>query len=275
MEVLISKFFEDEEAELAPFADSAMQIAFYQRKTFHAIDHRRLARRLEEAGIAVRSVHAPAADIYHRKGEEFLSILKTIRDSYGVEVITVHPQKGTKEDALAHFRELEGRIRELGLILAYETFEKETMNVKWVSQVEEMHRCFDAFEYPFLRVTYDFTHSAYEESVEEVAANNERIQVIHLSDALRARPLDPNERHQHLPLGYGDYRVLEFLALLERIRYGHFLVLEYHPEYDHLLRGDAEALRAWFAGDKGPIEELVEKRRALGAAGRALPIREN
>jgi len=39
----------------------------------------------------------------------------------------------------------------------------------------------------------------------------------------------------------GDYRVLEFLELLERIGYEHFLVLEYHPEYDALLRGDASA----------------------------------
>lgn len=277
MEVLVSRFVDDPGLDLRPFEGTAMQLAFYQRKVFHSIDHRALSARLKEAGISVRSVHAPAADVYHRKGEEFLSVLRTIKEAYGVEVITVHPQKGDKESALSHFRELEGEISSLGVILAYETFEKETMNVKWVSQVEEMHRCFDAFAYPFLRVTYDFTHSSYEESVEEVAANNSRIQVVHLSDALRDRPLDPNERHQHLPLGYGDYRVLEFLELLKRIGYGHFVVLEYHPEYEGLLKGDAAALEAWLAGDKAPLEGLIAERRAEGKseAGRARRLRQN
>lgn len=262
MEVLVSRFIDDEKMDLRPFAGAAMQVAFYKRKVFHAIDHRRLAARLREHDIKVRSVHAPAADVYHRKGDEFMTVLRTIHDVYGVEVITVHPQRGDKATALARFRELEGDIRALGVVLAYETFEKEMINVKWVSQVEEMHECFDAFEYPFLRVTYDFTHSEYENSVEEVAANNERIQVVHLSDALRDRPLDPNEYHQHLPLGYGDYRVLEFLGLLDRIRYDHFVVLEYHPEYDGLLRGDAAAVESWFRGDRTPLESLIARRRA-------------
>jgi sugar phosphate isomerase/epimerase len=275
VEVLISRFIDDENMDLRPFEGAEMQVAFYQRKVFHSIDHRALSARLRDGGISVKSVHAPATDVFHRKGEEFISILRTIKEAYGVEVITVHPQKGDKEGAHSHFRELEEEIRSLGVILAYETFEKEMMDVKWVSQVEEMHRCFDAFAYPFLRVTYDFTHSSYEESVEEVAANNSRIQVVHLSDALRDRPLDPNEYHQHLPLGYGDYRVLEFLELLERIGYAHFLVLEYHPEYDALLRGDAAAVAAWFAGDKAPLQAIIEERRGKRGAELARRARHN
>jgi sugar phosphate isomerase/epimerase len=277
VEVLISRFIDDENMDLRPFEGADMQVAFYQRKVFHSIDHRVLSARLRDSGISVKSVHAPATDVFHRKGEEFVSILRTIKEAYGVEVITVHPQKGDKAGALSHFRELEGEISALGVVLAYETFEKEMMDVKWVSQVEEMHRCFDAFAYPFLRVTYDFTHSSYEESVEEVAANNSKIQVVHLSDALRDRPLDPNEFHQHLPLGYGDYRVLEFLELLERIGYAHFLVLEYHPEYDALLRGDAAAVAAWFAGDRKPLTDIVLGRRAEARAegGRTRRIRGN
>jgi len=261
VEVLISRFIDDGNMDLRPFEGADMQVAFYQRKVFHSIDHRALSARLRDSGISVKSVHAPATDVFHRKGEEFISILRTIKEAYGVEVITVHPQKGNKESALSHFGELEEEIKSLGVVLAYETFEKEMMDVKWVSQVEEMHRCFDAFAYPFLRVTYDFTHSSYEESIAEVAANNSRIEVVHLSDALRDRPLDPNEFHQHLPLGYGDYRVLEFLELLERIGYGHFLVLEYHPEYDALLRGDAAAVAAWFGGDKEPLQTIIDGRR--------------
>jgi len=273
VEVLVSRFVDDADMDLGPFAGSPMQLAFFQRKVFHAIDHRRLRDRLRDHGIAVRSVHAPAADVYHRKGEEFLSVLRTIREVYGVDVITVHPQKGAKEVARSHLRELEGEIAALGVLLAYETFEKEMMDVKWVSQVEEMHRCFDAFGFPFLRVTYDFTHSACDESLAEVESSNKLIEVVHLSDALRDRPLDPNERHQHLPLGYGDYPVVEFVDLLERIGYDRFVVLEYHPEYDALLRGDAAALSARAAGDRRPLDELVALRRSVDR--RALRIREN
>lgn len=261
METLISRFVDDQDMELAPFAGAAMQVAFFQRKVFNAIDHHYFSSRLRDHGISVRSIHAPAADIYHRSGGEFINTLRTIKEAYGVSVITVHPQKGNKISARSHLRELEQEIRELGVILAYETFEKEMINVKWVSQVEEMHRCFDAFEYPFLQVTYDFTHSTYEENIEEVALYNDRIQVIHLSDALRDKNVDPNEFHQHLPLGMGDYRVVEFLELLERIRYRHFIVIEYHPRYDHCLRTDAGAVAAFFSGDRQKLLDLIGTRR--------------
>ena len=48
------------------------------------------------------------------------------------------------------------KLLRLGVILAYETFEKEMMNRKWVSQVDEMHEYFGALEYPFLGVTYSY-----------------------------------------------------------------------------------------------------------------------
>ncbi len=260
MEVLISRFVSDAEMDLEPFAGASMQVAFFQRKTFASIDHRRFSERLRERGINARSVHAPAADVYHREGNEFIETLKTIKDAYGVRVITVHPQKGDKATAKAHLAELEDEIRRLGVILAYETFEKEMMNRKWVSQVDEMHEYFGALEYPFLGVTYDFTHSSYEDNVEEVAKYNDKIFVIHLSDALRDRPLDSNEKHQHLPLGYGDYRVAEFLDLLIAIDYRHFVVIEYHPEYDHLLKIDAAAVDAYLRGNKKPLLGLMHAR---------------
>jgi sugar phosphate isomerase/epimerase len=262
VEVLVSRFVEDQDMDLKPFAGAAMQIAFFKRKTFGSIDHRRFHARLRDHGISVRSVHAPAADIMHRAGDEFMTTLRTIVDAYGVSVITVHPQKGNKTGARSHLQELEEEILKLGVVLAYETFEKEMIDVKWVSQVQEMHRCFDAFEYPFLQVTYDFTHSTYEENIEEVELYNERIQVIHLSDALRDKRVDPNEYHQHLPLGLGDYRVLEFLELLQRLRYRHFIVIEYHPRYDGYLRADAAAVESFFGGDKDPLLGLLEKRAA-------------
>lgn len=260
MEVLISQFVSDEEMDLSHFQNSKMQLAFFKRKTFWEFDHEYFLKRLKENNILIRSIHAPATDVYHQANNEFIRTLERIKSTYNIEVITLHPQRGERRQAKSNYRKLEQRIKELGLILAYETFEEEAMDRKWISQLDDMHRYFDVLKFPFLAVTYDFTHSTYERSLEEVSAYNNKIQVIHLSDALRDRPLDRNEFHQHLPLGYGDYRVEEFIELLIEINYKHFIVLEYHPQYSHLLQGDAAALEAYLRGDKEPLRAILRKR---------------
>lgn len=263
MKVLISKFFNDENTDLTHFSGSRMQIAFFQRKVFKDFDHPLFARRLEEAQIKVESVHAPAADVYHQANNEFMHMLEVIRSVYKVNVITLHPQRGERRQAKTYYKKLEKEIENMGIILAYETFEEEAVSRKWISQIEDMHTYFDALKLPFLKVTYDFTHSAYEKSLNEVRNYNDKIEVIHLSDALKDRPLDMNEYHQHLPLGYGNYKVIEFLDLLLEIDYKSFIVLEYHPEYDHLLKGDARLLKEYISGNKPPLRELVAARHKM------------
>jgi sugar phosphate isomerase/epimerase len=265
VEVLISRFVTDPEMDLTPFSGTAMQIAFFKRTAFRYFDHVGFALRLRAHGISVRSVHAPAMDVYHQANDEFMTTLRLIREVYGVRVVTLHPQRGQKRQARRYFTRLADRIRELELTLAYETFEEGAFGTKWISQLEEMHTYFEIMEFPFLKVTYDFVHANLDRMMEEVARYHEKIQVIHLSDALRDRPIDPNVFHSHIPLGYGDYPVLEFLELLKRIRYRNFLVLEYHPKYEYLLRRDAEALAA-FVSDApeagGGLRGLIEERRS-------------
>lgn len=260
MEVLISRFMSDSDDNLEQFEDSDMQVAFFQRRVFKDFNHEYFYKRLMEHNIRVRSIHAPAMDVYHQANNEFLNTLEIIKNVYKVKVITIHPQRGEKKQAKNYYRKLEEQIKAMDIILAYETFEKEAMNKKWITQVGEMHEYFDALKMPFLGVTYDFTHSEYHTNVEEVKKYNDKIYVIHLSDALRDKPLDPNEFHQHLPLGYGNYRVLEFIDALIEINYQHFVVLEYHPEYDHLLKNDARVLKKYLAGDKQELIELIEER---------------
>lgn len=251
--------------DLTPFSGSAMQLAFFKRSAFRNFDHVGFALRLRSHGITVRSVHAPAMDVYHQANDEFMTTLRIIREVYGVEVVTLHPQRGEKRQARSYFTRLADRIRELGITLAYETFEEGAIGTKWISQLEEMHTYFEIMEFPFLKVTYDFVHANLDRVMAEVARYHDKIQVIHLSDALRDRPIDPNVFHSHIPLGYGDYPVLEFLELLIRIRYRNFLVLEYHPKYEYLLRRDAEALAGHMDGrtvKDGGLRELIEERRS-------------
>ncbi len=260
MKVLISKFVTDESMDLIPFADSDMQIAFFKRKTFRDFDHERFYQRLIEHNINVASIHAPATDVYHQQNDEFINTLKTIQEVYKVKIITLHPQRGEKKLAKHNYRKLEQQIMDMGIILAYETFEKEAINIKWISQLEDMHKYFDLLKMPFLGITYDFTHSTYENCLDEVRKYNQKIHVIHFSDALRDKPLDLNEYHQHLPLGFGTYRVKDFIDLLIEINYQHIIVLEYYPEYDHLLKNDAALLRQYINGEKDSLLELLNAR---------------
>ena len=261
--VLISRFVDDPLMDLSFFEGSSMQVAFYKRSVFRYFDHKLFVRRLDEAGIRVESVHAPAMDVYHQANNEFMTTLKTIRDVYGVRVITIHPQRGDKRQAKAYYRKLDGDIREMDIVLAYETFEKEAMETKWISQLKEMHEYFDLMAFPFLGITYDFTHGDWATMMDEVRAYHRKIEVIHFSDALQNRPVDKNEYHQHLPLGSGDFPVLPFLGLLGELGYGRFIVLEYHPHNDRLLRGDAAALEKYISGDREEFLSLLEERTAM------------
>jgi sugar phosphate isomerase/epimerase len=263
MNILISRFVTDPQMDLSDFKDSSMQVAFFQRKVFQEFDHELFYKRLIEHNIKIESIHAPAADIYHQKDNEFFNMLNIIKNIYKVKIITLHPQRGHRDQAREHFIRFEEEIKNTGLILAYETFEKEAINKKWISQLEDMHNYFDLLKFPFLGITYDFTHSTYEENIEEVTKYNEKIYIIHLSDALKDRPLDANEYHQHLPLGYGNYRVIEFLDLLIKIKYNHIIVLEYHPEYDALLKTDSHALTEYFNGNKNLLKNLIEERHKI------------
>ena len=260
-EVLVSRFVDDPQMDLSRFEGTAMQVSFFKRKVFRYFDHRTFKRRLDDAGIRVESVHAPAMDVYHQANDEFMTTLRTIRDVYGVRVITIHPQRGDKRQAKAYYRKLDGEIRKLDIVLAYETFEEEAMDIKWISQLKEMHEYFDLMDFPFLGITYDFTHASFRTMVEEVREYNKKIEVIHFSDALKEGPVDENEFHQHLPLGEGNYPVLEFLQLLKEIGYRNYIVLEYHPQNDHLLKNDAKLLQDYIDGKEDGFRELIRSRK--------------
>jgi sugar phosphate isomerase/epimerase len=261
MKILVSLFVSDESMELNDYSGTEMQLAFYKRKTFWNFDHYKFLKRLKEHDIVVESIHAPAADVYHQANNEFVNMLRKIKEIYAVKTITIHPQRGEKRQAKSSYKKLAKEIEALDIILAYETFEEQTINKKWISQLEDMHHYFEVLKFSFLGITYDFTHSTYDKNIREVTKYYHKIKVIHLSDALRNKPLDKNEYHQHLPLGKGNYRVTEFIDLLIKIRYSHYIVLEYHSEYSSCLKPDAAALKKYIAGDKQELLNIIACRQ--------------
>ena len=261
MDVLASHFVDDVNDDLSHIQGLPIQLAFYKRATFKGFDHEFFLSRLEENNITVKSIHAPAADVYHHHGDEFINMLGTIKKHYGVKIITVHPQRGQKRHARNLYGKIEDRIRELDVVIAYETFESIHDERKWITQVEDMHRYFDAMKFNFLGVTYDFTHSESPRNIKEIRHFHRRIHAVHLSDARSDMPLDPNEKHQHLPLGEGNYHVLDFLDVLTEIKYQGLIILEYLPKYRHLLKGDTLLMQDYTMGRRGPFLAVYHKRR--------------
>ena len=261
VKVLASLFVESVDDNLTPIEGLPIQLAFYKRSTFRNFDHANLLKRLNDKNIHVESVHAPAADVFHNEGNEFLNTIETIKNIYDVKIITVHPQRGTKKHAKNYYRKIEEHIRNLDVIIAYETFEEIHDHRKWITQVNDMHKYFDLLKFDFLGVTYDFTHSDFDKNLNEIKQFNSRIHAIHLSDARKDRPLDPNEKHQHLPLGYGDYQVIEFLEILQKIEYSGLIIVEYLPQYNHLLKQDTILLAGYALGNKEPLLSEYHKRR--------------
>ncbi|MHC4871179.1 MAG: sugar phosphate isomerase/epimerase family protein [Planctomycetota bacterium] len=260
MKILASHFVESVDDDLSHIEQLPIQLAFYKRSTFKDFNHQEFIKRLQILDITVESVHAPAADVYHAHGDEFINMLKTIKSNYQVEVITVHPQRGNRKHARSHYEKLEKQISELGVVIAYETFEKKHEERKWITQVEDMHKYFDVMKFPFLGVTYDFTHSENPQNLKEVREYNSKIKAVHLSDARTDKPLDENEKHQHLPLGMGNYSVLEFLEVLKAVKYQGFVILEYLPQFRHYLKEDFSLLENYLLRDDNKIIDVLNER---------------
>ena len=252
MEVLLSKFIEDPDHDLTQLSDSPIQLAFYRRKTFRDFDHQGFKANLARHNIRVESVHAPAADIYHSANNEFINTLKTIKKHYGVRLITIHPQRGQRRQAKAYFKKMREILESLDIILAYETFEGEEAEKKWIYQLRDMHNYFCLLDYPFLGITYDFAHGQGEAGIREVEDYSDLVRIIHFSDALKEMPPEPEEHHQHLPLGMGEYPVIPFLDMLMKIGFKGYLIIEYWDQYHHLLKKDARAVNDYIRGKRSP-----------------------
>ncbi|MEM2925050.1 MAG: sugar phosphate isomerase/epimerase family protein [Methanocellales archaeon] len=224
--VLASKFIYSNDYDLSNLAELKIQLSFYKKKQFFSIDHHQLKQRLKELDIEICSVHAPTIDVFD---EDFLEVLRFIKNEYGVQLISIHPQRGDREKALARLGELAEDIIDLGVILAYENFPRSSN--KWIASARDM---FNTFNMQFLKLTYDTSHAIVEDSLSEVELCLSKIEIIHLSDQIKG--------DEHLPIGMGVYPVGELLSLLKRKQYSGYIVLEYMPWYEKLLREDVKKI---------------------------------
>jgi sugar phosphate isomerase/epimerase len=182
--------------------------------------------------IKVLTVHAPTVDVFH---ENFITILETIRKIYGINVITIHPQKGTKEDALQKLAQYYCMFREMGITLAYENFyPSRKTSAKWILLPEDMFTC---FQHTDLKITYDCAHAVVNDDTLTVFSKIiSKIAVIHLSNQKSGA--------QHLPIDDGIYPIYDLLDLLYKSKYNGYVVLEYHPDYEKRLAADAQKVQA-------------------------------
>ena len=124
MQILCSQFIDpgrDHEETFKKYHSLDMQLSFFYRHEFFDFDHDKVLNIIKKNKINIKSVHAPTTEIYSK---DFFPILETIKEKYKVKIITIHPQKGDKEEVLKLFNENSEKIKKLEIILAYEIFPK-------------------------------------------------------------------------------------------------------------------------------------------------------
>lgn len=238
MKILASKFLYPKdlpnlENVLSPFEITPIQLSFFLRKEFFQMKHRHIKEACNSLDIEIPTVHAPTVDVFH---QEFLDIMRVIREVYQVGIITIHPQKGESNEAMKKLEEYAKVIEDLGIVLAYENFPSYTAKRKWITQPAEMH---SKFNLPFLKLTFDTSHlDSPSNCVEEFDKVSEKVAVVHLSDA--------SEGKEHLPLGTGCVPYEKFLRHLQAQNFQGYVVIEYMEKFESKLIQDTKELTEKF-----------------------------
>lgn len=235
MQIVASKFIYPEDQNnlreaLKPFKDTAVQLAFFKKSDFGQLNHQHIKDACASLNIDVPTVHAPTIDVFD---DEFLEVIGKIKNIYGVNIVSIHPQKGDFNLAMNKLGEYAEVIRDLGVILAYENFPSSAGKKKWINLPIDMH---DKFKLPFLKLTFDTSHLDNPENcIEEFDAVCDKVVVVHLSDY--------NKGKQHQPLGTGCVPYEPFVRYLKEKKFDGFVVLEYMGEFEGKLVGDTRRIR--------------------------------
>jgi len=236
MQILASKFIYPPDQEnlteaLKPFSNIGIQLSFFQKRDFLQMSHVSIKETCNSLSIEIPTVHAPTVDVFNH---DFLKIMEEIKNSYNVNLITIHPQKGDSILAMAKLEEHAEAIENLNITLAYENFPFAIGKRKWICLPTEMHL---RFNLPFLKLTFDTSHlDSPKDSIEEFDAVSDKVAVVHLSDN--------DGRKQHQPLGTGYVPYKQFIKHLKDMDFHGPVVIEYMPEYRDRLIEDVEKLMA-------------------------------
>jgi len=232
MQILASKFIYPEyniEEALKPFENTAIQLSFFKKSDFGQFNHQHIKDTCISLNIDVPTIHAPTIDVFD---EEFIEIIEKIKKVYNMGVISIHPQKGDFNSAMAKLKEYAKTLEDLNVILAYENFPSSAGRRKWIHLPKDMY---NKFELPFLKLTFDTSHLDNPANcIEEFDAVCDKVEIIHLSDY--------NKGKQHQPLGTGCVPYEKFLRQLKDKKFSGFVVVEYMPEYEGRLVGDVKRI---------------------------------
>lgn len=230
MQILASKFIYPDyniKEALKPFENTAIQLSFFKKSDFGQFNHQHIKEICASLNIDVPTIHAPTIDIFD---EEFIEVIRKIRDIYNVGVISIHPQKGDFNSAMAKLKEYAKTLEDLNVILAYENFPSSAGRRKWIHLPRDMYQ---KFQLPFLKLTFDTSHlDNPADCINEFDAVCDKVEIVHLSDY--------NNGKQHQPLGTGCVPYEKFVKHLKDIDFSGYVVLEYMSEYEDRLLEDVE-----------------------------------
>lgn len=238
MELSMSKFIYPEdiarlESILKPFSNKNLQLAFFKRADFMTFDHYKIKELANKLNISISTIHAPTCDVIHN---EFLEILKLVKEVYEVKTVSIHPQRCLREEALIKLEQFKNEILALNITLAYENFyPTKRSREKWIYLPEEMY---ELFNQPFLRITYDCAHALVNNKTLEIFEKIlDKVAIVHLSNRSNSR--------EHLPIEQGSFPIFALLDILKTKNFQGSVVLEYMPEYENKLFEDFEKVNKY------------------------------
>jgi sugar phosphate isomerase/epimerase len=222
-ELLVSRFAESKtklQDEIPTYQGIPIQVGFYNPGEFFNYDHIELNTICEDNGVRVKSVHTPTVNF--PDGEMYFDMLETIRDSYNVDNVTIHPTRANPLDAFKFFRKKTDRLDELGMVLMYENFDSDTSNKRWLPRAKNIVTS----DLPYVFLTYDTSHiDLHTHILSELEDFSRRLGMVHLSNRTKDQ--------KHLPVHEGSHDldpVIDFLSDLDV-----FVTLEYHGREERLI----------------------------------------
>lgn len=221
------------EKKLERFKGKAVEISFHKLEDFKATPHDKVRRIIKDYDINIISAHLPNIDVFN---EEFINVIAQIKQNYEVKIFTLNPRNESYYFALEALKNKAQAIRNLGIVLCYENFEKKRR--RWINTPEQIFN----LNFDFISMTYDISHTRDVDIIEEFNKYREKIKVVHLSNKYYNRLNKNQGPKKHLPIAMGDLPIEKFLENLKEKNYSGLVILEYLEQFSDELVNDLDRL---------------------------------
>lgn len=217
------------------YSGTNIQAGVYNPREFFELDHKELSEKLCGEGVNVISFHYPEEDIF--SPERLLRGLETIKENYDTGLITIHPCAGSYLEARILLEKNTDRIQDLGVILAYENFERKR-NKRWMSLTETIA----TMPSPITGLTYDTSHVPLNRDIlADIKMAAPRLRIVHLSNASKGEGCTQN----HKPYEEGELDLEPTLKHLYHHDFKGQIILDYNTDDETKIK-DFEKLRNRF-----------------------------